>query len=262
MKYALVSRLKSWILGKVRYLLGGGGGGGGLGLQRGGSSMKFWSNGGGSRVLNLWKSGEGHAFRYRNHKFCKISNAFSAIQGAQISKFPGGACPRIPLASECFHVHVNPISLNKTCFPHSIHHVHFFHCQFLTNLSWFGQDTLGTSWHVSQTFFKEHLVNATAFSFRIEIDRGVLLEKNTNVIFVQRVAGTTFEDSFMTYTKWNSAFCRGVATVCNYTSTAGQKWPVVSRRVKGRRGGSHIFRWSFVKGHAFLLLVQGGGSGL
>ena len=34
-------------LGKVRYLLSG------LGLQRGGSSMKFGSNGGGSRVLNL-----------------------------------------------------------------------------------------------------------------------------------------------------------------------------------------------------------------
>ena len=91
-------------LGKVRYLLGGGGGGG---LQRGRSSMKFWSNGGGSRLSNLWKSGEGHAFRYRIHKLCKISNTFSAVQGAQISKFPGGACPRTPLASECFHVHVN-----------------------------------------------------------------------------------------------------------------------------------------------------------
>ena len=50
--------------------------------------MKFWSNGGGSRLLNLRKSGEGHAFRYRTHKICKISNAFSAIQGAQSSKFP------------------------------------------------------------------------------------------------------------------------------------------------------------------------------
>ena len=38
------------------------------GLQRGGSS--FWSEGGGSRLLNLWKSGEGHAFRYRKHKIC------------------------------------------------------------------------------------------------------------------------------------------------------------------------------------------------
>ena len=31
----------------------GGGGVDGLGLQRGGSSVKFWSNGGGSRILNL-----------------------------------------------------------------------------------------------------------------------------------------------------------------------------------------------------------------
>ena len=38
--------------GTVRYLLGGGGGGG-LGLQRGGPSMKFRGNGGGSRLLNL-----------------------------------------------------------------------------------------------------------------------------------------------------------------------------------------------------------------
>ena len=59
----------------------------------------------------------------RKHKICKISNAFSAIQGAQISKFPG------PLASQCFHVHVIPVS-----------HM----CLSL------GQDTLRTSWHVSQ----------------------------------------------------------------------------------------------------------------
>ena len=34
--------------GKVRYLLRGW-----ARLQRGGSSMKFWSNGGGTRLLNL-----------------------------------------------------------------------------------------------------------------------------------------------------------------------------------------------------------------
>ena len=102
-------------LGKVRYLLRGGGEGrgGGLGLRRGGSSVKLWSNGGGSRVLNLWKSGEGHAFRYRKHKLCKISNAFSAIQGAKFQNFPGEHVPGRPLASECFHVHVNTISLIK-----------------------------------------------------------------------------------------------------------------------------------------------------
>ena len=68
--------------------------------------------GGGSKLLNLRNSGEGHAFRCRKHKLCKISNAFSAIQGAQISKFPGGAFPWTPLASKCFHVHVNHISLS------------------------------------------------------------------------------------------------------------------------------------------------------
>ena len=100
-----------------------GGGVGGLGLQMGGSSMKFWSNGGGSRLLNIWKSGEGHAFRYRKHKLCKISNTFSAVLGAQISKSPGGACSWTPLASECFHVHVNPISLRPSL--HGSPHAHF-----------------------------------------------------------------------------------------------------------------------------------------
>ena len=79
----------------------GWGGGGGKGRGGGWSSMKFWSNGGGSM---------GHAFRYRKHKLCKISNAFSAIERAHISKFPGGACPRTSLDSECFHVHVNPFT--------------------------------------------------------------------------------------------------------------------------------------------------------
>ena len=36
-----------------RYLIGGGGGSGQLGLKRGGSSIKFWSNGRGTRLLNL-----------------------------------------------------------------------------------------------------------------------------------------------------------------------------------------------------------------
>ena len=66
--------------------------------------------------------GEGRAFRFRKHKIYEISNAFSAIQGAQISKFPGVG--GIPLASECFHVHVNPIS---TCVSRSVvpPHAHF-----------------------------------------------------------------------------------------------------------------------------------------
>ena len=37
---------------KGRYVIYWGGGGAVLGLQRGGSSIEFWSNGGGSRVLN------------------------------------------------------------------------------------------------------------------------------------------------------------------------------------------------------------------
>ena len=47
--------------------IGGGGGGSGLGFHKGGSSVKFWSNGGGSRLLDLWKLGEGHAFSYRKY---------------------------------------------------------------------------------------------------------------------------------------------------------------------------------------------------
>ena len=39
------------------------------------------------RLLNLCKTGEGLAFRFRKHNICKISNEFSAIQGAHISKF-------------------------------------------------------------------------------------------------------------------------------------------------------------------------------
>ena len=109
--------------------------GGGLGLQRGGSSMKFRCNGGGSKLLNLWKSGEAHAFRYRKRQLCKISNAFSTVQGAQISKFPNASMFTLILSH---------------CVPHSmVHHMHIFHCQFLTNLSQFGQDTLRTSRHVS-----------------------------------------------------------------------------------------------------------------
>ena len=66
---------------------------------------------------------------------------------------------------------------------------------------WERVGTLVTRW------FWEHLVNATVLSFKIEIDRGALLEKNTNAIFVQRVTGTTFEISLITKTKWNSVFC-------------------------------------------------------
>ena len=120
-----------------------------------------------------------------------------------------------------------------------VHHMHIFHCQFLTNLSQLGQDTLRTSWHVSHIFW-EHLVNATVLIFQIEIDRGAHLDKNTNVIFVQRVTGTTFEISLITKTKWNSVFCNSVVTVCNYTQTTGQKWPVVSRMVR-RDGEGHTF---------------------
>ena len=50
----------------------------------------------GVKGLNLWKSGEGHAFRYRKHKLC-----ISGIQGAQISQ--KSMPPDTPLASECFH---------------------------------------------------------------------------------------------------------------------------------------------------------------
>ena len=40
-----------------------------------------------------WGLGVGHAFRYRKNNIYKISNAFSAIQGAQILKFPRGYLP-------------------------------------------------------------------------------------------------------------------------------------------------------------------------
>ena len=141
--------------GKVRYLLGwvggggGGGVGGGLGLQRGASSMKFWTNGGGSRVLNLWKSGEGHAFRYRKHKLCKISNAFSAIQGAKIS--PGEHAPGPPYLPNASTFTLILYHLIRHAFLHSSH-AHSLHCQFLTNLSQFGQDTLRTSWAWATSF--------------------------------------------------------------------------------------------------------------
>ena len=49
------------------------------------------------------------------------------------------------------------------------------------------------------SYSQQHLVEySTAYSFRIEIDRGALLDKNTDEIFVRRVAGTTFEFIFMT----------------------------------------------------------------
>ena len=69
---------------------------------------------------------------------------------------------------------------------------------------------------------------------------GVLLDKNTNVIFVQIVTGTAFEISLITKTKWNSVFCHSVVTVRIYTQTTGQKWPVVSRMVR-RNGKGHPF---------------------
>ena len=127
-------------LEKVRYLLGGG--------WAGASEGRVISNGGGSRLLNLWKSGEGHAFRFRKHKICKISNAFSAIQEAQISKFSGGPCPRTPYLPNA--------STFTLILSHSIKHVshsmvhyirHIFHSQFPINLSEFRHDTLRTSWH-------------------------------------------------------------------------------------------------------------------
>ena len=162
-------RVKLSSYGKVRYLLGGGGVDS-WGFRGEGHQWNFGVMGKGTRILNLWKSGEVHALRYKKCKICKISNAFSAIQGAQLSQFPRGTCPRTPLAPECFNAHTSPISLYETCVPHSmVHHMHIFHCQFLKNLSQLGQDTLRTSWHVSHIFWE--LVNATASSFKIEIER-------------------------------------------------------------------------------------------
>ena len=226
-------------------------GGSGLGLQRGGSSMKFWSNGGGSRLLNLWKSGEGHAFRYRNHKLCKISNAFSAIQGAQISKFSRGACPRTPLASECFHIHVNPIS----CVPHSIHHMSL-QCQCLTNLSKFGQDTLRTSWALV-TSFKNIWSTPQHFLSELKFTEVRSLTKSTNLIFVRRVAGTTFEDSFMTWLNEIQCF----ATVLWWCVTT-RKQPVRSDQLyqEGLRGDGegHTFLGIFCEGSCFSFAGPGG----
>ena len=116
-----------------------GGGVDSWGFRGEGHQWNFGVMGKGTRLLNLWKSREVHALRYKKHKICKISNAFSAIQGAQISKFPRGTCPQTPLAPECFNVHASPISLYETCVPHSmVHRMHIFHCKFLTNLSQFG----------------------------------------------------------------------------------------------------------------------------
>ena len=42
-----------------------------------------------------------------------------------------------------------------------------------------------------------------------------------------------------------------------YLKTTSQKWPVVSRRVKGRQGGSHIFRW-LCEGSCFSFAGPGG----
>ena len=160
-----------------------------------------------SEILEQWgrvkafkflkvRGGSCFHFRFRKHKICTIPNAFSAIRGDQISTFPGGTCPRIPPATECLQVHVNHVSIRDAFHTPVVHHVHVFHyCQFLTNLPQFG-DTLRTSWHVSQIL--NIWSTATVFSFRIEIDKGALPDKNTNVIFAQRVAGTTFEDSVMT----------------------------------------------------------------
>ena len=67
-------------------------------------------------------------FRFRKHKICKIPNAFSAIQGAQISKFPGGACPRPPppprLLNACrFMLILSQLEMRST--PRGSPHAHF-----------------------------------------------------------------------------------------------------------------------------------------
>ena len=61
--------------------------GGGLGIQR--SSVKFWSNGGGSRLLNLKKVRRGSClhFRLQQNNICTIANAFSAINGLKFPHF-------------------------------------------------------------------------------------------------------------------------------------------------------------------------------
>ena len=57
----------------------GGGGGGGLGLQRGGSSVKFWSNEGGSRFYIFESQEDGHAFRFRKHKICNCQSYLTQL---------------------------------------------------------------------------------------------------------------------------------------------------------------------------------------
>ena len=55
-----------------------------------------------------------------NISFAKFLIHFQPFKGP---KFPGEACPRTPLASECFHVQVNPISLRPSL--HGSPHAHF-----------------------------------------------------------------------------------------------------------------------------------------
>ena len=50
-------------LGKVRFFLGGGGGGGGLGPQKGGSSVKVSTKGGGPYPLFSYSRGGLHLFQ-------------------------------------------------------------------------------------------------------------------------------------------------------------------------------------------------------
>ena len=71
---------------------------GGVGLQRGGPSMinEILEQWGRVKAFKSLKVRKGHAFRYRKHKLCKISDTYSAIQGVQITKFPGGVPPHPP----------------------------------------------------------------------------------------------------------------------------------------------------------------------
>ena len=143
--------------------------------------------------------GRGMLLDSGNIRFAKFLMHFQPFKGL---KFPGGAGPP-PSGFRMLPAFTSILS-------HSIKHVSltpwFTTCTFSTvnsrlifpNLDRILRERVATLVRSFKNIWSKY---ATAFSFRIEIDRGVLLGKNTNVIFVQRVAGTTFEDSFMTWTK-------------------------------------------------------------
>ena len=163
----------TWLRGGTLFI------GGGLGIQR--SSVKFWSNGGGSRLLNLKKVRRGSClhFRLQQNNICTIANAFSAINGLKFPHFlEKHAYGPPPPALNALHVRVlkaPSLIWNVFCcpwfttcaFPQSIQYQMFSHFDI-------GQNTLRTSWHMSHE------------SFKIAVERVLLLDQNEKAILFCR----------------------------------------------------------------------------